>query len=106
MTMRTDDPCYGAQHCAAIERLGTRDFLAVGPGTPPYPRHYLRWSGGESREIAVSFEDQLATCETLVREWHGKAEERLAVSIMSHTLHPKLIEGKSETHRARIERDA
>jgi cytosine/adenosine deaminase-related metal-dependent hydrolase len=102
MAIRSDDPRYGARHCEAIERLGTRDFVTVGPRTFPYPHHYVHWSQGEQHEVAVSFEDQLATCDALARHWHGKADGRIAVSIMSHTCHPASFERGSKAHHARV----
>jgi cytosine/adenosine deaminase-related metal-dependent hydrolase len=102
MAIRSDDPRYGARHCESIERLGTRDFVTIGPRTYPYPHHYVNWTRGERHDAAVGFEQQLATCDTLARQWHGKADGRIAVSIMSHTCHPTSFERGSTAHHARV----
>jgi 5-methylthioadenosine/S-adenosylhomocysteine deaminase len=87
--MRTDDPRYGDQHLRALEEVGIREFLAVGPRRPPFPRKYSHWSGGSRRDVMVSFEDQLRTCETLIQRWHGKADGRLNICMMFPTAHPE-----------------
>ncbi len=50
--MRTDDPRYGDAHLQAVETVGIREFLAVGPRRPPFPRKYPHWSGESRRDVA------------------------------------------------------
>lgn len=80
--MRTDDPKYGDLHLSAVEKVGIREFLAVGPRRPPFPRKYSHWDGEKRRDVMVTFEEQLETCETLIERWHGKANGRLNLCIM------------------------
>jgi cytosine/adenosine deaminase-related metal-dependent hydrolase len=47
--MRVDDPDYGNRHCEAVTEVGIREFVAVGPRRPPFPRKYSRWDGEKSR---------------------------------------------------------
>jgi 5-methylthioadenosine/S-adenosylhomocysteine deaminase len=86
--MRTDDPAYGAAYCRAVAQVGNRAFLAVGPGRPPFPRRYAQWTGQDWREVMVSFEQQLATCETLIQGWHGQADGRLRLCLCFPTHKP------------------
>jgi cytosine/adenosine deaminase-related metal-dependent hydrolase len=86
--MRTDDPVYGDRHCEAVQSMGIRDFLVVGPSKPPYPRLFSHWDGQTRRDKMVSFEDQLRTMETLVRRWQGKANGRIQIGITHPTYHP------------------
>ena len=79
--MRTNDPVYGGRHCQAVERVGIRSFLAVGPCRPPFPRRYTRWHGDDRTETSVSSADQLATCDTLIRTWHGKSDGRINICL-------------------------
>ena len=79
--MRTDDPCYGDRHCEALEQVGIRSFLAVGPSRPPYPRKYSCWHGQSRRDLMVSFEDQLATCETLIQRWDKKNDRQINICV-------------------------
>ncbi len=84
--MRTDDPVYGNRHCRAVQKVGVREYLAVGPRRPPFPRMFSHWEGGIRRDQEVSFEDQLEACEALVEGWN---EGRVRVCVMSPTAHPE-----------------
>lgn len=97
--MRSDDPVYGQAHCEAIEQVGLREFLAVGPGKPPFPRRYGVWHGDSRRDEMITFEQQLATSEELVRRKHGSAGGRISISITFPTVHP----GKSWKTPAELE---
>jgi len=87
--MRTDDPRYGDAYLQAIEDVGVRWFLAVGPRRPPFPRTYAQWDGDTRRDVQVSFEQQLETTETLIQRWHGKADGRINIAVMFPTHHPE-----------------
>jgi len=80
--MRTDDPKYGDLHLASVQKVGIREFLAVGPRRPPFPRKFSNWDGEKRRDVMISFEQQLETCETLIQRWHGKAEGKLNLCMM------------------------
>jgi cytosine/adenosine deaminase-related metal-dependent hydrolase len=80
--MRTDDPKYGDLHLAAVKKVGIREFLAVGPRRPPFPRKYSHWEGDTRRDVLVNFEQQLETCEALIQRWHGEADGRLNICMM------------------------
>ncbi|MGD8538599.1 MAG: amidohydrolase family protein [Candidatus Aminicenantes bacterium] len=80
--MRTDDPRYGDRHLAAVEKVGIREFLAVGPRRPPFPRKFSHWDGEKRQDVMVTFEEQLKTCETLIERWHGKADGKLNLCMM------------------------
>ena len=70
MVMRTDDPVYADRHSEAVEQVGIREFLTIGPSCAPYPRTYARWDGGRRQDRSLSFEEQLVTSETVVQRWH------------------------------------
>ena len=82
MVMRTDDPVYADRHSEAVEQVGIREFLTIGPSCAPYPRTYARWDGGSRRDRALSFDEQLATSAAVVERWHRKAGGRINVSLM------------------------
>jgi 5-methylthioadenosine/S-adenosylhomocysteine deaminase len=84
--MRTDEPDYGDAHCEGVVEVGTRSVVAIGPTRPPHPRTYARWSGMEKREFPVSFEDQIATCRTLIDRWHGTHGQRINIALLTPTL--------------------
>lgn len=84
--MRTDDPAYGAAHCAGVVSVGTRSVVAVGSTRPPHPRTYARWEDGRRRDFEVSFATQLATCRTLIDKWHATHGNRVRIALITPTL--------------------
>lgn len=89
MVMRTDDPAYGDAYMSAIDTVGLRFFLAVGPRRPPFPRTYTQWSGDSSRDVEVTFERQLEVSESLIKTWNGAGQGRLHIAMMFPTHHPE-----------------
>ncbi len=87
--MRTDDPRYGDAYLAAIEEVGVRWFLAVGPRRPPFPRTYAHWDGDTRTEVQVTFERQLEVTEELIQRWHGEGDGRINIAVMMPTHHPE-----------------
>ncbi|MBM3790244.1 MAG: amidohydrolase family protein [Acidobacteria bacterium] len=87
--MRTDDPRYGDRHMQAVQEVGIREFLAVGPRRPPFPRKYSHWSGDSRRDVMVTFEQQMETSEILAQRWNGRAEGKLHIAVMFPTHHPE-----------------
>ena len=87
--MRTDDPRYGDAYLQAIDDVGVRWFLAVGPRRPPFPRSYAHWDGDTRTDFQVSFEQQLETTETLINRWHGQGDGRINIAVMFPTHHPE-----------------
>jgi 5-methylthioadenosine/S-adenosylhomocysteine deaminase len=87
--MRLDDPVYASKHVEAVEKVGIRTFLAVGPRRPPYPRKYSRWSGGSRRDYMVSFEDMLENSGKIIREFHGANDGKIHIATMFPVPHPE-----------------
>ncbi len=77
--MRTDDAAFGDAHCEAVQKVGIRELMAVGPNRPPFPRQFVRWDGAASREVQVSHEQQLRVSEELIQRWHGKGNMTVGV---------------------------
>ena len=87
--MRSDDPAYAAKHCEAVEKVGIRTFLAVGPRRPPYPSRYASWKDNEKTVQMVGFEEQMETCRKIVEAHHGGAGGRIKIATMLPTPHPE-----------------
>jgi cytosine/adenosine deaminase-related metal-dependent hydrolase len=87
--MRADDPVYGESHCEAVGEVGIREYLAVGPRRPPFPRKYSRWDGVTKTDYMVSFEDQIATSRMLIESRDGSADGRVRIVMMFPTSHPE-----------------
>ncbi len=86
MIMRTDDEKYGDAYLQATKDVGIRYFLAVGPRRQPFPNTFTEWSGDSARDVAVSFEKELAVSEALIKRWQGQGDGRinLAVTFPTH----------------------
>lgn len=82
--LRTDDPAYGDAHCRGVVNVGTRSVVAVGPTRPPHPRRYADPERGT--EAMVGFEQQMATCRSLVERWHGSHGGRIRIALITPTL--------------------
>ena len=87
--MRVDNPKYALRHAQAIDKIGVRAFLAVGPRRPPFPRKYSEWSGSDRQDSMVSFDDQIENCRRIVAQSHGVGGGRVNVAIMFPTPHPE-----------------
>ncbi|MFH1763816.1 MAG: amidohydrolase family protein, partial [Gemmatimonadota bacterium] len=87
--MRTDDPRYGDAYLKAIDDVGVRWFLAVGPRRPPFPRTYAHWEGDTRTDVQVTFEKQLEVTEDLITRWHGEGDGRINIAVMFPTHHPE-----------------
>lgn len=104
--MRTDDPIYGKAHLDAIRDLGIRVVLAVGPCRATHPWTYANWENGERTDIPVSFEQQIATCETLIKDHHGSEGGRLNICMLSPTLRAEHLETAGTSEKAEMVRQA
>lgn len=85
---RTDDPSYGDAYLGAIEGVGLRWFLAVGPRRAPFPATYTQWDGEAAQDVAVTFERQLEVSEGLIRKWHGAGNGRVRLAVVFPTHNP------------------
>jgi cytosine/adenosine deaminase-related metal-dependent hydrolase len=89
MVMRTDDRAYGDAYMRAIDSVGLRFFLAVGPRRPPFPRAFTQWRGDSGRTVDVTFDQQLAVSESLIETWNGAGQGRLHIAMAFPTHHPE-----------------
>lgn len=86
--MRVDDPAYSEAYFQSVVQAGTRSILCVGANRPPFPVTYADWKDGKPVEKQITFVDQLATCETVAKTWHGKENGRLRVALTFPVHHP------------------
>jgi 5-methylthioadenosine/S-adenosylhomocysteine deaminase len=98
MVIRVDSPIYGEQHCRAVQAVGSREFLAVGPRRSPFPHRYVHRSQSGDKEISVGLEEYYQTCEKLIADWHGQANGKIQMAITTQTYHPSLAEPGSKRH--------
>ena len=98
MVMRTDSPVYGARHCEAVQAVGAREFLAIGPRRSPFPHHYVHRKYEGHDDVMVGLGDYINTCETLIADWHGEADGKINIAMMTQTYHPDLADSGSARH--------
>ncbi len=94
--MRTDKRDAGDAHLDAVKALGIRVQMAIGPTRPPHPWAYADWSDGTKREYLVTFADQIASCEALIRDRHGSEGGRLNIAMLSPTLRSEHLDGATQ----------
>jgi 5-methylthioadenosine/S-adenosylhomocysteine deaminase len=82
---RADSSAYADRHLDALERLGTRTVLGVGP-PDPFVHHLPRpWSGshyenGEWVERKFTYEDTIANTIDVIQRRHGGADGRHSIA--------------------------
>lgn len=89
MIMRTDDERYGDAYLQATNEVGIRYFLAVGSRRAPFPKRYATWTDEGAVEADVTFAQQLAVSESLIRKWHGEGDGRINLAVAFPTHHPE-----------------
>lgn len=89
--MRTNDPVFGDVHCQAVQKIGIREILAVGPGRPPFPRGYSTWYGSSRRDEMISFERQMQVSDTLIQRWHMSGGGRTSIGVHFPVYAPESI---------------
>jgi cytosine/adenosine deaminase-related metal-dependent hydrolase len=88
--MRVDHPVFAEKQCDAVEEIGLRTFLAVGPRRPPYPRKYSRWSGKARRDYMVEFTEMMRNSEKIIKDNHMRNDGRINIAVMFPTPHPEV----------------
>ncbi|MBO1080658.1 amidohydrolase family protein [Roseomonas haemaphysalidis] len=94
--MRCDDLRFVDVHCQAVESVGVREIVVVGHPRGPFPADYSIWEGETRHRKAVPFETFRDVCAAAVDTWHGGAEGRLRIALLSPVHHagspPELAE--------------
>ena len=85
---RVDDQKYGDAYLDAIEDVGVRWTLAVGPRRGPYPSTFTEWTGTTSRDNQVSFARQMEVSEALIRKWNNGGNGRIKMAVVFPTVTP------------------
>ncbi len=98
MAMRTDSPVYGRRHCEAVQEVGSREFLAIGPRRSPFPHHYVHRHASGTEDVQIGLQDYLQNCESLIADCHGKAGGKIKIAMMTQTYHPDLAEPGTARH--------
>ena len=76
---RSDNPEYAFANAEAVEKIGIRSVIGVGPSRPPYPRDYTYWENGRRVDRMVSFEESLDKMEETIAIWKRRNSERVQI---------------------------
>jgi len=98
-TFRSDDPVFADMHAKAINEVGIRDIMAIGPSGiyyPLAPTRFSTWKGTTKVEREVTFEESIKTTEKVLEKWSGSDEDRVRASIALNRVSPSSIEVKHQ----------
>ena len=65
---RTDDVIFTQIAARALERIGLRTRIGVGPARPPWPRRFTYWRDGVKTERMVGFDEVMDNCDRLLSQ--------------------------------------
>ena len=94
---RTDTREAGDLHCAATREAGLRTMVAAGVNRAPFPKTYR--SLDQSREITLSFEDQLAVCAELAETHNDLLGTGTGVCLIMPVYQPNAVQADPQTIR-------
>jgi cytosine/adenosine deaminase-related metal-dependent hydrolase len=87
---RTDDVVFTQIAARALEHIGLRTRIGVGPARPPWPRRFAYWRDGVRSERMVSFDEVMENCDRLL------AQQRASGSIVDYGLALSRIGNRNE----------
>jgi 5-methylthioadenosine/S-adenosylhomocysteine deaminase len=68
---RTDRKEFVQVAASALERIGLRSRIGVGPARPPWPRPYALWEGDRRTDYSITFDQAIDNCDQLLTEWRA-----------------------------------
>jgi 5-methylthioadenosine/S-adenosylhomocysteine deaminase len=86
--MRTDDAAFAFAHIEGIQKVGIREFVAVGPGRPPFPKPFIRWTGTSRREVIVDFDKQMRVSEEIIQRSHQAGDQTISICVAFPVFNP------------------
>jgi cytosine/adenosine deaminase-related metal-dependent hydrolase len=87
---RTDDVVFTQIAARALERIGLRTRIGVGPARPPWPRRFAYWRDGMRSERMVSFDEVMENCDRIL------SQQRASGSIVDYGLALSRIGNRNE----------
>jgi 5-methylthioadenosine/S-adenosylhomocysteine deaminase len=72
---RTDRKDYVQVATSALNEIGMRTRIGVGPARPGWPRSFTIWEDGKPHQISVTFEEVIDNCDQLLAEWRSNPTE-------------------------------
>ena len=95
---RMDSPIFAMRQAEAVESVGIRGVLGVGPPDPfvshlPEPWEGTLWNGGQPVRRRFTYEQALQNSVSFIEAWHGAADGRVQAA-----LHYPYLFGRHATH--------
>jgi 5-methylthioadenosine/S-adenosylhomocysteine deaminase len=95
---RMDSPIFAVRQAEAVESVGIRGILGVGPPDPfvshlPEPWEGTFWSGDKPVRQRFTYEQALQNSVSFIEAWHGAADGRVRAA-----LHYPYLFGRHATH--------
>jgi cytosine/adenosine deaminase-related metal-dependent hydrolase len=87
---RTDDVVFTQIAARALEHIGLRTRIGVGPARPPWPRRFAYWRDGMRSERMVSFDEVMENCDRIL------SQQRASGSIVDYGLALSRIGNRNE----------
>lgn len=72
---RTDRKDYVQVATSALNEIGMRARIGLGPARPGWPRKFTNWEDGKPLEISVTFEEVIDNCDQLLADWRANPSE-------------------------------
>lgn len=84
--IRNDTPEYVLAYCDALDEVGLRSYVAMGPNRPPFPHHFTHLESGEKRSLGLA--DQLGVVRDAVHARPVSGSARVQVCMVSPVFRP------------------
>jgi len=82
---RLDKPTWAEAHAKAVEEVGIRDVIGVGPPDPFIPgQNELEstlWENGENKRYTFTYDETIKNSIQIVEKWHNQANGRIQVAL-------------------------
>lgn len=82
---RLDDPMFAEWHAKAVEEVGIRDVIGVGPPDPFIPGQNrldsTLWENGQSKAHHFTYEETIENSLYIIKKWHNQANSRIQVAL-------------------------
>ncbi len=86
---RGDNPEYAFKNAEAVEKVGIRSIVGVGPSRPPWPRKYTYWENGKKVERIGTMEDAFKTTAETIQMWEARKSKKVEMWVsISRFLNP------------------
>jgi cytosine/adenosine deaminase-related metal-dependent hydrolase len=82
---RLDNTAWAENNAKAIEEVGIRGFIGVGPPDPFIPGQNMLestiWKSGKPEKHKYTYEDTIQNSIEVIKNWHGRAHGRIQVAL-------------------------